>query len=36
MTGSRFQRGVIFYTGSETVPFAKTIHAMPVESLWRT
>jgi predicted AAA+ superfamily ATPase len=35
LAGSRFRRGVVFYLGSETVPFAKNIHAMPVESLWR-
>lgn len=35
LTGSRFRRGIVFYLGSETVPFAKNIHAMPVESLWR-
>lgn len=34
-TGARFRRGIVFYTGTETVPFAKNIHAMPVDSLWR-
>jgi predicted AAA+ superfamily ATPase len=35
LTGSRFRRGIVFYTGAETVPFAKNIHAMPIESIWR-
>ncbi len=33
--GSRFRRGVVLYTGVETVPFAKNLHAMPISSLWQ-
>ena len=32
--GKKFLRGVILYPGRETVPFAKNIHARPIESLW--
>jgi predicted AAA+ superfamily ATPase len=35
LTGSRFRRGIVFYLGADTVPFAKNIHAMPVESIWK-
>lgn len=33
--GRRFLRGVVLYTGRETVPFAKNLHAMPVDALWQ-
>lgn len=33
--GKRFLRGVVLYTGRETVPFAKNLHALPVDALWR-
>jgi predicted AAA+ superfamily ATPase len=33
--GARFQRGVVLYTGSETVPFGARMHAVPVSALWR-
>lgn len=32
--GKRFVRGVILYTGRETVPFAKNMHALPINALW--
>jgi hypothetical protein len=32
--GSRFHRGVVLYGGSEVIPFASNIHAMPVSALW--
>lgn len=32
--GSRFRRGIVLYTGVETVPFGKNLHAMPISSLW--
>ncbi len=34
--GARFRRGVVLYTGVETVPFGKNLHAMPISSLWQT
>jgi predicted AAA+ superfamily ATPase len=34
--GSRFVRGVILYTGTTVVPFAKNVHALPLETLWMT
>lgn len=34
--GDRFHRGVVLYTGSESIPFGPRLHALPVESLWRT
>ncbi|WP_172959516.1 hypothetical protein [Thermus scotoductus] len=33
--GPRFHRGVVLYLGRETVPFAKNLHALPLEALWR-
>ncbi|RTH02295.1 hypothetical protein CSW50_07850 [Thermus scotoductus] len=33
--GLRFHRGVVLYLGRETVPFAKNLHALPLEALWR-
>lgn len=33
--GSRFRRGIVLYTGAETVPFGKNLHAVPIPSLWR-
>ncbi len=34
MTGSRFHRGVVLYSGSETLSFGQDLHAMPVSALW--
>ena len=34
MTGSRFRRGVVLYTGNESIPFGKDLHALPVNALW--
>jgi len=34
--GRRFHRGVLLYTGRETVPFSSDVHALPVSALWRT
>jgi len=34
--GNRFVRGVVLYTGSTMIPFAKNIHALPLETLWMT
>lgn len=33
--GNRFVRGVLLYTGTTSIPFAKNLHAMPIEALWR-
>ena len=32
--GKRFVRGVILNTGRETVPFARNMHALPINALW--
>lgn len=34
-TGARFHRGVLLYTGTESVPFGARLHALPVSALWR-
>jgi hypothetical protein len=34
MTGRRFHRGVVLYSGQEIVPFEINMHALPVNSLW--
>ena len=33
--GNKFVRGIVLYTGRETVPLAKNIHALPIDALWR-
>ena len=33
-TGNKFLKGIVFYTGSEAIPFAKNMYAIPIESLW--
>ncbi len=33
--GKKFHRGVVLYTGAQTVPFGKDLHAMPISALWR-
>jgi predicted AAA+ superfamily ATPase len=35
VTGDRFVRGIVLYTGQEQVPFARNIHALPLPSLWQ-
>lgn len=32
--GNRFVRGIVLYSGTSVVPFAKNIHALPLETLW--
>jgi predicted AAA+ superfamily ATPase len=32
-TGKKFLRGVVFYTGSEPIPFAKNMFALPIDTL---
>jgi len=34
-SGGRFVRGVVLYTGRETVPFARNLHALPISALWQ-
>lgn len=34
-TGKRFLRGVVLYQGHDTVPFGKSLHAVPMETLWQ-
>lgn len=33
-TGKKFLGGIVFYTGRESIPFAKNLFALPVELLW--
>jgi predicted AAA+ superfamily ATPase len=33
--GDRFVRGILLYTGEQTLPFGDRIWAMPVDALWR-
>lgn len=33
--GKKFIRGVVLYTGRETVPFGRRLLAMPLSSIWR-
>ena len=32
--GKRWLRGVVFYTGTEVIPFAGNLHALPMPLLW--
>jgi predicted AAA+ superfamily ATPase len=36
LTGKRFRRGVVLYTGAEALPFGAGFHALPVTCLWST
>jgi len=33
--GSRFRRGVVLYTGGESIPFGEKLEALPVSVLWQ-
>jgi predicted AAA+ superfamily ATPase len=35
LAGPRFRRGIVLYTGTEIVPFAKQLHAVPIQALWQ-
>ncbi|MBI2681098.1 MAG: ATP-binding protein [Candidatus Solibacter usitatus] len=35
LAGTRFRRGIVLYTGAEVVPFAKNLHAVPIQALWQ-
>ena len=34
-TGKKFVRGVVLYTGRETIGFARNLHAVPISALWK-
>lgn len=34
-SGKRFHRGIVLYTGSESLPFGPKLYAMPLSALWR-
>jgi hypothetical protein len=36
LLGGRFLRGIILYTGDQSVPFGSNLYALPVSTLWRT
>ena len=33
-TGSNFVRGIVLYTGNESIPFGANLYALPVNALW--
>jgi hypothetical protein len=33
--GKKFVRGVVFYTGTEAIPFRTNLWALPVNMLWQ-
>jgi hypothetical protein len=35
LSGKRFRRGVVLYTGREAVSFGKDLLALPITVLWR-
>ena len=35
LAGDRFCRGVVLYTGGESLPLGTGLHALPIDSLWR-
>jgi predicted AAA+ superfamily ATPase len=35
VAGKRFHRGVVLYTGRETLPFGSDLWALPVSALWQ-
>ncbi|MEZ4859745.1 MAG: hypothetical protein R3C14_00480 [Caldilineaceae bacterium] len=36
LTGARFVRGCIFYTGDTLLPFGENMYAVPMAGLWNT
>lgn len=34
--GKRFHRGIVLYTGRETLPFGARLWALPLGAVWRT
>jgi uncharacterized protein len=35
MTGARFHRGIVLYTGSDMIAFGPNLFALPVSALWQ-
>lgn len=35
ITGKRFQRGIVLYTGRTSIPFGRNMYALPISALWR-
>jgi len=35
VAGKRFHRGILLYTGTESVPFGPDLYALPVSALWQ-
>lgn len=35
LTGRRFHRGVLLYTGTEALPFGPDLYALPLSTLWQ-
>jgi len=35
LAGDRFCRGVVLYTGGESLPLGRDLHALPIDLLWR-
>jgi len=35
LAGDKFYRGIVLYTGQETVSFGNNFTAMPVSALWQ-
>ncbi len=35
-TGKNWLRGVVLYTGTETIPFSANIHGVPISCIWST
>jgi hypothetical protein len=33
--GKRFRRGIVLYTGTESIPFGEHLTALPVQLLWQ-
>lgn len=33
--GKKFHRGLVLYTGKESIPFGPRLHALPVDVMWR-
>jgi len=36
LSGDRFLRGIVLYTGNKLVPFGLNLYALPVSALWRS
>ena len=36
LLGRRFRKGIVLYTGRESIPFGANLYALPVSALWRS